>query len=503
MTPRLIAARRTWNRGRPSQALALFQEAVRHEPNNVRAYYEAARASADFGDFRRFEELVGQLRQVAPQHPGTHHLAGELYQWLSMPQRAAACFERASQLPGVRPGSLLGLAALYERMHRLDEARALLDRALAAKPGLPQGQLLDARLARRGGEEGRAEAILRRLIESLPEEAPARLEALGDLAALLDLQGDFSGAWEAVSECKRLQRGREAAEWAASEHVLRRFQAAIDTIDPADFRRWHEDRRGFVPERIALLTGFPRSGTTLLEQVFKAHPSILGAEERDFLSRHSFPALHNGLSHAAPVQEVLDRADRKRLQVERRRYWEAMEFFLGEPTRGRLLLDKNPAYNPVLPIMLRMFPELRIVVALRDPRDVVLSCYLRYLPLNPVSVRFLTLERTVERYALDMAAWLRYRDMVLAPWCEVRYEDAVGDLEGEARRAMGTLDVPWDDSVMQYRDRLVEAPVMSPTYESVARPVYKTAVGRWRNYASRLAPHFDRLAPYVKAFGYE
>ena len=111
-----------------------------------------------------------------------------------------------------------------------------------------------------------------------------------------------------------------------------------------------------------------------------------------------------------------------------------MEYLLGEPIAGRMHLDKNPAYNLTIPLVLRFFPETRLIIALRDPRDVVLSCYLRYLPLNAVSVNFLDIERTADRYALDMTAWLKYREMIQAPWCEIRYEDTVADAEKQARR---------------------------------------------------------------------
>ena len=90
-------------------------------------------------------------------------------------------------------------------------------------------------------------------------------------------------------------------------------------------------------------------------------------------------------------------------------------------------LDKNPSYNLDDSAHAPIFPETRLIVALRDPRDVVLSCYLRYLPLNAVSVRFLDVERTAERYALDMSAWLKFRELIDVPWCEIRYEDTVAD----------------------------------------------------------------------------
>ena len=45
--------------------------------------------------------------------------------------------------------------------------------------------------------------------------------------------------------------------------------------------------------------------------------------------------------------------------------------------------------------------------------------------------------------------------------------------------------------------------VRSPTYADVAKPVFKTAVGRWRNYPEISGPHLEKLEPFVKAFGYE
>jgi hypothetical protein len=202
------------------------------------------------------------------------------------------------------------------------------------------------------------------------------------------------------------------------------------------------------------------------------------------------------------VQQILDQLRPDRIVRERRRYLRTMEWMLGEPIGQRLHLDKNPAYNLMIPVFLRLFPEARLLIALRDPRDVIVSCYLRYLPLNPVSVRFLTIERTAERYALDMLGWLKFRDMIAASWCEIRYEDAVADLEKQVHRALETLGLQWDDRVLSYHDRLRDKPVNSPSYEAVAQPLTTRRVARWRNYEKHLEPVLEILMPFVEAFGY-
>jgi hypothetical protein len=277
----------------------------------------------------------------------------------------------------------------------------------------------------------------------------------------------------------------------------------IAAITRDDFRRWQEDARHLAPQRTALLTGFPRSGTTLLEQLLDAHPDLVSSEERDLIGREMFHSIAYRRG-TTPLLEVINELSMDEIQFQRRRYFAGMEYLLDEPIGGRMHLDKNPSYNLTIPLVLRVFAEARLIIALRDPRDVVLSCYLRYLPVNNVSVRFLDVERTADRYALDMAAWLKFRELVGVPWCEVRYEDTVADAERQARRALDTLGLSWDNQVLNYRQRLVDAKqITSPTYEAVAEPIYTRAIGRWKNYERLLEPALSTLEPIIREFGYD
>jgi hypothetical protein len=234
-----------------------------------------------------------------------------------------------------------------------------------------------------------------------------------------------------------------------------------------------------------------------------SHPDLVSSEERDFIGRE----LHYTLTArrgTTPLVEMLNERSSADVASDRRRYLQAMEYLLGEAVGERTHLDKNPAYNLVIPLVFRIFPETRLIVALRDPRDVVLSCYLRYLPLNAISVRFLDVKQAADKYAVDMAAWLRMRELNEVPWCEIRYEDTVADAAGQARKALATLGLPWDDRVLKYRERLSDTKqVTSPSYEAVAQPIYTRAVGRWKNYERLLEPALETLKPYVREFGYE
>jgi len=132
----------------------------------------------------------------------------------------------------------------------------------------------------------------------------------------------------------------------------------------------------------------------------------------------------------------------------------------------------------------------------------VISCFMQQLPLNAVSVNYLTLEGTAKKYAATMHAWLKIRGMLRNAWIEIRYEDIVADLEGQARKVLKFLELPWDDRVLEYHRRAKRKHVHSPTYEAVTKPVYTSSVARWRNYAVHLEPYMEILQPYVETFGY-
>lgn len=496
-------ARAAWERADHATALDLFEKAVREQPRNVLALVKAARAYAEKFELERVEILLNQLRKLGPDNPGVHHYIGETYALMRMPDKARAAYEKACTLPGVQAVSLVELAAAYERSHRIEEASETIERAVQSGLRHPLLHLTRARVQRRNKQAEAAEQTLRALIERLNPDDEWACQAWAELALMRDKAGDYDEAWQAITQCKAGQARRSSAENEASEKILKRFRQMMDNISVEHFTRWKDGASALTPVRTAVLTGFPRSGTTLLEQVLDAHPDLVSSEERDFLGKEQFVSMQNAENRQGPILEALDAVPVNQIAQERKRYFHVMEHLLGDSINGRMHLDKNPAYNQFIPVVFRLFPEVRLITALRDPRDVILSCYLRYLPMNPVSVSFLTIKKTAERYALDMAAWLKLREVIPSPWCEVRYEDTVADIETQARRALKVLDLPWDSKVLKYRERLgTQRQVNSPTYEAVTKPIYSTSIGRWKNYQKFLEPVMPSLEPFIKAFGY-
>jgi hypothetical protein len=169
---------------------------------------------------------------------------------------------------------------------------------------------------------------------------------------------------------------------------------------------------------------------------------------------------------------------------------------------ARVLLDKNPSLTLALPTWLRVFPDLKVIIALRDPRDVVISCFFLNPTLNETNANFLSLERTVKHYADLMDAWLRMKALGGFDWIESRYEDVVNNLETEGRKVTEFLGLPWHLDQSRYQETARRKFFLAPTYHDVTQPVYRRAMGRWEHYAEALEPVLGRLAPYCREFGY-
>jgi hypothetical protein len=400
------------------------------------------------------------------------------------------------------PDAYLELAVLYERRHRVDEAFRLVAECLGASPDYQEAKLFKARLLRRLKDAAASEALFRILADEQAAHPLVRAQAWAELAQNHDRQGEFDAAMEAMVKCKRLLMERQGSMFQEAETVMGQLRALVDSLTAAHFHRWRETMSGLPPKSAAVLTSFPRSGTTLLEQVLDSHSGVVGSDEREAFARDIFPAMWTTPNTPKPTAEAFDTIPLPRLAALRDRYWTYMQAALNEPIGQRLHLDKNPTLTVVLPGFLRLLPESRVLVALRDPRDVVVSCFMQYLPLNSNSVYFLTLERAAQRYANDLGFWLKLRDRIASPWLELRYEATVADLEREARRALEFLGLPWEAGVLNYRERLSQKAVSSPTYEAVSQPLYTRAIGRWKNYQKHLEPYFAILQPAIEAFGY-
>jgi hypothetical protein len=324
------------------------------------------------------------------------------------------------------------------------------------------------------------------------------------LAGILDGAAQYDEAMTALLEGKAIQRPQALPLAVPLQRMqnLDKEMARIITASVLD--RWRADAVKLQPSRpIALLSGHPRSGTTLLEQVLAAHSGVISAEETSLIHDEVYRPIARDFPAGTGLLQMLDSAPPSLLCHARENYFRCAEMFLGESIGARLLVDKNPGVNVIIPVLVRICPETKFLVALRDPRDVVMSCFMQALTLTPASSAYLTVEGTVNQYASVMGFWLAMLPRLGNQWMHVRYEEMVDDLPTVARSVLDFLGVGFEDNVLKYYENARTKRVNSPAYADVRQPPYQKAVGRWKNYEKYLEPYLSGLGSFLKEFNYQ
>ena len=391
-------------------------------------------------------------------------------------------------------------ATAYERIHRLEEARAAAEHALELAPNHPRAAFTLAQVEARSGDLAAARKRLEGLLHG--QLSPFQYgAAAAELGKILDRQGEHDTAFAAFTASNKAISTTfdpKAVDVDAIFKAIERDRAYFTTEQTTT---WRDDEPDDETPSPIFLVGFPRSGTTLTEQLLASLHSVVVSDEQPILDRlfQDAPGL---LKRKVPYPEGLASFTPTDLAWLRLHYWTLVEEMVGPVPDGGAFVDKLPLNLLKLGAIHRIFPRAKIVVLLRDPRDCCLSCYMRAFVPNQAMVNFLDLKRTARFYAAAMDLLRHDRDALPLDYLELRYEDLVADLEGGARRLLDFLDLPWDDAVLRFHEQAGNRNVTTPSYAAVASPIYQHAVGRWQSYDKQLAPILPVLAPYVEAFGY-
>jgi tetratricopeptide (TPR) repeat protein len=501
----LQEANAAWQRRDFQQSFELMERASRLDPANPRLLLQVGQWYGRRYEYAAAERSFEKAARVASNKAETLTLAGRMLTDFARHDRAEHFLLKASQQPDAGPDDFARLAEFYERSRRPDDAAAMADRALRLDQVCPIARITLSKLRVQTGKLEEAEQVLRPALATTSREMQIR--SFYQLGAILDRQGRYDEAMAAFMEAKTGARPDAPPILAQLQPIIKHLHEMRDNVSAELFARWSESNQELAPlHRMAFLGGHARSGTTLLEQVLDSHPDIVSTDESTVFHEEAYATLQQKTSHQVSISMLagLDAASVQTLRQARESYFRAMTLWLGRPPGDRLMIDKNPSLQALFITFIRIFPEARLLVALRDPRDVVLSCFmLPHYPLQTGNVTFLELESTVRTYTRIMGIWQTLKPLIKNPYLEVRYEDMVADLESVARKTLDFLGVPWDAHVLDFHEHARQKRVSSPTYADVTQPVYKRAQGRWRKYENYLAPYLDKLEPFVKAFGYE
>jgi tetratricopeptide (TPR) repeat protein len=450
----------------------------------------------------RLDEAMAVLDRVVaaePRHAAAWLERGYTLDGLREERAATESYLRAVALdPNMAP-ALGKLADSAAKKGDKEAATAYAGRALAVDPREPTATYALATIEIEGGDAVEAEARLRALLSSpLKDDDRTRtLTLLGDALDRLDrpkeafetyvrAQQNFRAIYEPI-----LSPGPgRPSHRCFIETITAQVERSPPLLKPAS----PPPVPGAAGTHVFLL-GYPRSGTTLVENILASAAGVLALEERDTLAD-----IDRALVPNDGLMPDLDALDPALVMQLRTAYWGRVRNMAGD-VAGRIFVDMNPFNGIKLPVIARLFPDARILIMRRDPRDVVLSCFRINFTPSPAAFAFSDLEETARHYDALMRLIELARERLPLAYHEVRYDRLVADFEPTVRAMAEFVGMEWTDDFRTFDKTAQKRGVRTASATQVRRGLYDGG-GRWRRYAEQLAPVLPILAPWIDRFGF-
>jgi tetratricopeptide (TPR) repeat protein len=491
-----VAATRLEQQGKYEQALQLLERAVAIAPRDVGARNALGLCLQRLD--RPAEALV-QIEELLKQHadlPFAHASKGNALIALGSLGQAKLSHLRAFELDPGNFSSSAALASIATQRGQHEEARLWAERALKVAPGFPDALLSLAAADLAAGDRDSAEKRLRHLIMDSRAGPSDRARATGLLADVLDAGRRYDEAFEAYEACN--QALRQIHRRYAGSNVLGYTRALTTAMEKIEAGQWHIPPETPAPEAAGhvFLVGFPRSGTTLLEVVLDGNPRVVSLEEHELLADGVLAFMRE------PVNLLpLARAESPAVNALRQAYWRRVRA-AGADVSGKVFIDKHPLNSMKLPLIAKLFPHAKILFAVRDPRDVILSCFRRRFKMNPSMYELLTLPGAAGFYAAVMTFADTVRRSLLLDWREVRYESLVTGFEGEMRSVCEFIGLEWLADMGEFGDRAQAREHATPSTAQLSRGLVTSATAQWRNYEPQIRSVLPLLEPWMIRFDY-
>ena len=454
--------------GERSEALALYEQAVQLDPRRADAHCSLGYA---LFELRRIVEAISSFQNALAAQPGyvPAHLglaAAQRVQGLSA--EALASCEAARALAPENPRALQLLGELHADRGEFAQAQELWQRTVALHPQFPTAYASIAahrRMTREDAEWLRGVQGLLSGTLPLNDEMDLRY-ALGKY---FDDTGSFAEAFSQYRQANELsKRHRAGYDGPKLAERVGRIMRLCDAAFLRQTRACASDS-----ERPVFIIGMPRSGTSLAEQILASHPAVLGAGEIRFWDK-AFETLEAVARTAAQLEGTLPTVARAYLER------------LGVQAGGELrIIDKMPANFLYAGLIHAVFPRARIIHMRREPLDTCLSIY--FQNFFNVGVYANDLQSLAHYYGEYLRICDYWRKVLPASaLLEVPYEALIADQEGWSRRMVEFLGLPWDPRCLEFHN--TERVVITASRWQVRQRLNAASIGRWRNYATQLAP---------------
>ena len=483
--------------GRTEEAFVCYKRAIELRPSFAEAQNNIGNV---LRERNRLEEAIGNYEKAIVLNPELvepHFNLGLILLKYGRLEEAKKHFQRTIQLKLDYPEALAYLSYVHEKTNDLEKAREVSKKALQLYELSPVANLVAAKCDRR--QKGFQEAISK--LEKIDFESAnlsVQTEILFEKGKLYDRIGLYEQAFKALSSANSFQSQNYPILGVNPETYIEKVKNLESFFRHSNQNHWINPVHNETIADPVFLIGFPRSGTTLLDQILDAREKVHLLEEKPLVGAMLDWFRQQGMKYPEDLQLV----DAKMHEELRRVYFDKLSEFVDYPN-GNIFIDKLPLNIVDIGLIHRAFPGAKIILALRHPCDAVLSCFMQSFEPNEAVACFSDLGNTAKLYDAVMSLWAVYVEILSLKFHVVKYEDLIAEFERVTTNLFGFLKIPWDSSVADYASHAkARRPILTPSYDQVAEPIYDHAKYRWKHYIRHLEPVLPLLEPHVRRFGY-
>jgi len=475
-----------YGQSRMAEAEASFRCVVNIAPHDAEGYANLGNALREQGSFVEAESHYRRALTLKHDFARAHFDLGGMHLIQEHFSDAEQSYRRALEIKPDYAEARNNLGRCIRKQGRLDEARECFEAALVIDPDFvePYCNLAPLRTFTQDSPEPDRLESLGHKLPSLAENT--RIRYWFALGKMREDMRRYDDAFAAYAEGNRLKHTLISPNEAGKVALVERVRAVFDEQFFAS--RPRPVRADKAP---IFIVGMPRSGTSLIEQILSTHPDIHGAGELPELEDLVFAlAMEAGKPVEAypDVAAMLSADELLRLgDIYTEHVWQLAP----EATR---ITDKMMANFLHVGMIYLMFPNAKIIHAMRDPMDSCFSCYANLFAKNNLEFTYDlgSVGRYYARYIQLMQHWQRV--LPTGTILELRYEDMVADTEDQARRLLEYLDLPWDPRCLNFHEN--KRIVKTASAAQVRKPVYRSSVARWKHFEAHLGPLLEIVKPW-------
>jgi len=473
------------------EALRVLGDALKIAPKNPQTLLITAKIQLRRGNYPAAEQAARLALQEQPDNAEALTVLGQVLHETDRYDEALEVLERAVTANPNNPEALNFYGVALKSVGRLDDAREYILKSLKLNEGMfgayaNLNDLVD--FSKGEGEElfNRMDAIFE---SASNHEADQFLPLHFAYGKALDDRGEHERALKHYITGGKMKR----AQLEYNEAETFGFFDAIREVSPKEI---FENRKyaGLDDERPVFIIGMPRSGSTLVEQILSSHPDVYGAGEVKYLSR-AIGQLRDRFPSLPKYPQMMEKITPAQLDIVAKKYLEALTNGAGAAKRVTDKLLTNYFFVGLIHLL---YPKAKFVNTQRDPVDTCLSGFTKLFKDDmPHSYDLAELGRYYGKYRELMEHWQNV--LPAGVLTTVQYEDVVTNTEKQAKALIKFLGLEWNAKCLDFHNS--DRPVKTASVAQVRKPIYKTAVRRWKKYGDGLQPLVDAIEGKAKPKG--